>query len=464
MDRHLHRAFAAFCFLWAAATLFHIASFDKWGDSLQSFLLATAALALLIRPRSVPLLLFLATIQVYGVAVDLPQVSNHWLFTAFVNLTILASWGVVAIRRTSFAVAPDALLRTFAPLVRIELVALYFFVVLHKLNADYFDRETSCGAGFWLQHADRFPFLPEGSAFQVGSLYLTVAIEAAIPMLLCTKRGRNAGILLALTFHTVIGFNPVSGFYNFSSMLYAVLFLFAPEDIGSRVVDLWRDLRTRAQGPRRRVPPFSLRVALLYASVAALGLVLLNALDKAVEDHFLLIWTAYSACVVTLFAALLLRGGSRRPIGGRLFEVKHPALACLPVVVALNGLSPYLGLKTESSFAMFSNLRTEGKRSNHLFIPAGTQIFGFQDDLVEVTSSSSPVLQGLADRGELVPWFEFRSQASAQPEAAVSYVRNGAARTVRRIADAPELAELPRARKLLVFRPVPKEGPQECRH
>lgn len=465
-EQHARLAVAAFAFLWAAATLFHIASFDKWGDSLQAFVLGAAAIAVMVRPSSVPRLLLLATVQLYSVAVDLPNVSNHWLFTAFVNLTIVVSWAVLALRDGSFAIGPAQLGRTFAPVARMELVTLYFFVVLHKLNTDYFDPDTSCGAAFWLLQADRFPFLPESYPFQVASLYLTVVLEAAIPVLLCIRRTRNAGVLLALTFHTVIGFNPVSGFYNFSSMLYAMLFLFAPEDTASRLVELGRSLRALVErSVRRSMQVLSWRTALLAAGVLSLALVALNVLDRAVEDHFLLIWAVYSTSfVIALLVVLLGREGDASPIGGRLLGVSHPQVAWIPMLVVVNGLSPYLGLKTEHAFSMFSNLRTEGNRSNHLFIPADTQVFGFQDDLVEVRSSSSPALQGWADRGELLPWLEFRAQASDQPDASVSYVRNGTERRVARIGDDPEIGKRPWARKLLIFRPVPKDGPQECKH
>jgi hypothetical protein len=465
-ETHAHRAFGAFCFLWGSATLFHIASFDKWGESLTTFALAAAAVALIVRPTSVPRLLMLATIQLYSLGDDLPYVSNHWLFTGFVNLTILGSWLMSAYRGGSFAVAPADLLRAFGGLARIELLGLYFFVTLHKLNSDYFDPDTSCGAGFYSLQADRFPFLPDASALRIGSMYLTPAVESAIPVLLCFRRTRTAGVLLGLAFHTVIGFNPVSGFYNFSSMLYAMLFLFAPKDLASRFVELWRELRARAERlARSHLTEFSGRTAVTCAGTVALALVLLRVLDHAVDDQFLLVWAAYSATLTALFVFLAVR---RRPTEDpgprRLFEVPYPQLAWLPLLLLLNGASPYLGLKTETSFSMFSNLRTEGGKSNHLFIPADSQPFGLQKHLVEITSSSEPALQRWADQEQLLPWLEFRAQTSRYPDASVSYVRDGTAHQVQRIGDDHELAHKPWARKVLVFRPVPKEGRQRCVH
>src|ERR671938_2003481 len=87
--RDCHNAFAVFSFLWAGATLFHIASLYRWGDSIDEFLLGAAAVAVVARPSSVRRLLVLATLQVYVVGLELPGVANHWLLAAFVNLTIL---------------------------------------------------------------------------------------------------------------------------------------------------------------------------------------------------------------------------------------------------------------------------------------------------------------------------------------------------------------------------------------
>jgi hypothetical protein len=463
--RDAHNAFAVFSFLWAGATLFHIASLYRWGDSIDEFLLGAAAVAVLARPSSVRRLLVLATLQVYVVGLELPGVANHWLLAAFVNLTILHAWVTLVVRGRSFVVTPGRLLRTFAPLARIELLALYFFAVLHKLNSDYFDIDTGCGAVLYLYQADRFTFLPESAGFQTASTYLTIGLEAAIPILLCTRRGRNLGIFLGLLFHTFLAFNPLSGFYNFSAMLFAMFFLFTSEDLASRSLELLGTLRSRARriewGRARR---FSWRAALVGGGSVALGLTLLTLWRRAAYDDFLLPWAVYGFGLITLFVILVGRRVGNAHRGQRLFELKYAQLLAVPVLVVVNGLNPYLGLKTETSFGMFSNLRTEGNQSNHLFIPSSFQIFDFQKDLVEVMSSSRPQFQGYADRRLVLPFYEFRAIASEDPATEVSYIRNGEAHHVMRVGDDPELSHRPWTRKLLSFRAVSKERRQKCRH
>jgi hypothetical protein len=466
-ERHAARALAAFSFLWGAAILFHVASYDEWGDSLKNFVLVAAAVCVMVRPSSVPRLMVLAVVQIYSVGVDLPYIPNHPLITSFVNLTLIGSWVLAAVRGRSFAVAPAELARTFAPIVRLEVVALYFFVVLHKLNTDYFDSDTSCGAFFWTAQEGRFDLLPASHPFQVASLWMTVGIEAAIPVLLCIRRTRSLGVLLGLIFHTVIGFNPISGFFNISAMLFAMLFLFTPEDTASRAMELWGRVRAWGAPALRRFATVSWRTAALVTATVAVGLVAVNQLDR-INNHFLVVWWLYAVLMIGLLSVLLLRGGAVAPlVGGRLFGPADWRLAWIPALFVVNGLSPYLGLKTETSFSMYSNLRTEGNESNHLFIPAGSQLFGFQDELVEITASSAPhpsPLQDWADDDHLVPWYEFRARAHDVPEASVSYIRNGESHQVERIADAPEFDEQPVGRKLLFFRSIPKDGPVYCTH
>jgi hypothetical protein len=123
---------------------------------------------------------------------------------------------------------------------------------------------------------------------------------------------------------------------------------------------------------------------------------------------------------------------------------------------------PYAGLKTETSWSMFSNLRTEGGWSNHYVVPASTQWFDYQRDLVQVTSSSDRFLQALADRNQQIPYFEIRRRS----DAAISYVRDGVSYRFARVSDDPAFGSRPTwlLRKLLMFRPVDRLTGQTCVH
>lgn len=174
-----------------------------------------------------------------------------------------------------------------------------------------------------------------------------------------------------------------------------------------------------------------------------------------------LLWSAWGVGLLVLYLASL-RG--RRPEPRR--RPIRPAGAVGWVVVGLvvlNGLAPYLGLKTRSSFDMYSNLRVEGAHPNHLLVrPA--DLAGYTSDLVEIRSSSDPVLDRHAEAGLLMTHFEFRSHLSRHPEASVAFLRGGELHRVERAGDVAELATppSPALRRLVWFRPVDAGGSFRC--
>jgi hypothetical protein len=447
--------------MWAIATIFHIASEHSWDHSIHKVLLTFSAIWLLFRPASVPRLLLLAALQIYAVGIDSPGIPNHWLFTSFVNLTVIGAWGFLVLKTHSFAIERDTLLQTFAPLVRIELLTLYFFAVLHKLNTDWFAPQLSCANYFYLGLVERLPFLSQ-LAVPVRALpHLALAAEAAIPVLLYFRRTRLLGVWLGLIFHGLLVLNPLHGFYNFSSMIFALLVLFVP---GSRMVQLqtWiRESPLRTQLTRLTMLPFSWTVLLGYAAFGVASLLLLTILSRYVARVFAAFWIPYCLAMMTLFgvSVTIARKDSAPRYG--VFTVRHWGLLWLPLIVFVNGLSPYLGLKTETAFSMFSNLRTEGAQSNHFFIPASIQVFEFQKDLVEVTGSSDKRLQALADEELLIPYFELLRR---QPMASVSFIRDGVEMTMEAFSsDRSDQRQPPMVlRKLLRFRLVDKSGGQKC--
>ena len=139
-------------------------------------------------------------------------------------------------------------------------------------------------------------------------------------------------------------------------------------------------------------------------------------------------------------------------------------MAAFPALLLLNGLCPYVGLKTETSFAMFSNLRTEGDLGNHLFLSNVPRVAAFQNDLVELIDSSDPRLARLAETPLRMIFFELHAYLHHRPELRVRYRQAGRIVDVRRVGDDPIFSQPPNAlqRKLLAFRPVDPRG--FCQH
>lgn len=463
--------FQVFACLWAIACLFHMANDRVFDNQLHLFILTIACIYVLTKPSSVFRLVVLINLQLFEVLKSMPGISNHWMFTAFVNVTILSVMVYLMYQQKTFRLDKAILYKSFAPVVRIEVIILYFFVVFHKLNSGFFTTEVSCASDLYLSQ-NAYSLLPETPFFLNLSIWLTIFTEALIPVLLCFRRTRLSGIIIGMIFHTIIAFNPYNGFYDFSSMIFAVYFLFTDDFFAAKLKAAYNWF----EGFRKRVKeglndPFSLVSLGMITGIFVCGMMILFALTKEFEDFFRhIFWAIYSGAFIT-FAFYVLATSRGRTIKERIpfFKVHHPAFLILPVIVFLNGCSPYLGLKTENSFAMFSNLRTEGGISNHYIVPASSQIFNFQDELIEITGSSDPNLQKYADNGSLLVFYEFKHLVSLIRPERVDFIRKGK----------PEKFELKAAmatnddllkenpfiiRKLFRFRPISKGDPQPCAH
>ncbi len=440
-------SFTVFSALWAAATLFHMASYDQWGHSRY---LALAAGWVLLQPGSIPAVAVLGVLEIDKAIALSPYVPNHWVFTTLVNVAILLAIVIALVRRRG-RVDRAELYEMFAPAVRVSLLVLYAFVVFHKFNHDFFDPDVSCGTTFYAAQLARLPFLPQTTLAQIGSIYAAIGIEAAIPLLLAFRRTRALGILAGALFHVFLAINPLDRFYNFSSMLLALFVLFAP----TSVIAFLNPDGTRFKWFTRTI------LAGILAALVVQRWVPSDTIGRT--DPFFVFWNAYALIVIAVFVVAVRRGGADRPHEGKgFFAIREPALISLPIVVLLNGLTPYAGLKTETAWAMFSNLRTEGDRTNHFFVPARLQAFDYQRDLVRITSSSDRILDLIARKGQLVPYFEVQRR----PNASVSYVRNGVEYRFARASDDPAFTgPIPLTlRRLMLFRGIDAGSKQPCVH
>jgi hypothetical protein len=147
------------------------------------------------------------------------------------------------------------------------------------------------------------------------------------------------------------------------------------------------------------------------------------------------------------------------------FRLAHPGWALGPLLAVLLASSPYLGLRTQNTFTMYSNLQTEDGQWNHALLPDGVQIFSLQDDPVRIVASSDPLLARDARTGTRLVWWDFRRYASHHPDASVTYEHRGSRREVARIGDDATLSREPNAvlEKILMFRDIPPADANTCR-
>jgi hypothetical protein len=461
--------FTLFAFLWCAAILFHQLYQGRFALLDGTAALTLAALWALLRPASPTRLAVLLAVQVVVVGAEMPRVSNHWLLAGITSLGLLLALAPSLLRgRRPDAATLDAALGS----VRVQILLLYALVTLAKLNSGFLDPVGSCGAEHYRRLAGSLAPLPT-APWAIGSAIAgTLLIEGSLPLLLFLRRTRPLAMGAGWVFHGMLGFN---GYWDFSSVAAAYYAAFASAGLlaGGRAAVEHRPglARAWALAGRASRSPAALPLAVL-AWLLAVGLAALSGLPERrlvlAENHagrwvWLAAWTLLGAA---LLAAARAASPAPEAPAARAAWWRRPLLWLAPLLVLLNGLCPYLGLKTENSYTMFSNLRTEGGAWNHYLVPRQLRVFGFQDHPLRILASNDPYLQRLARGGySLVP-FELRRYAAEHPDAALEYEGAGGRFRARRAADDPRLARPPQPllAKLLLFRPVPPPERNECLH
>lgn len=363
--------------------------------TLSQTLCFIAALWLLLRPGSLARFLTFCGIHAVMIFTILPRTPNHWLLGFVVDLSFLLTFLRLKLAVRGNTVSRQDFYGVSAPLVRLALLALYFWAVFHKLNVDFFDRDISCGTSQIFRMKLLFPFLPVDAWAREAVIYGTLALEGAIPVLLALRRTRTLGLLVAVVFHMVLGFL----YTGFSATLFAYFALFANRDLLASVPD--------GATLRRRFAPGLLAFAATYVLLVYGFEVRLQALG--------VLWMLYGfGWIAVLIPSVWPLSDSETPCAPA-FAVPHKILLVLPALVFLNGLNPYLGLKNVQSFSMFSNLKTAGGTSNHLLVPASWQVADFQNDLVTILSSSDSVLAELTEARRYIHFFSTTVHPSGHP-------------------------------------------------
>lgn len=134
----------------------------------------------------------------------------------------------------------------------------------------------------------------------------------------------------------------------------------------------------------------------------------------------------------------------------------------MAALVFLNGLTPYLELKTAYGWNMYSNLVTVNGDSNHLLIRSTLPLRDGHQDLVTVVASDEPSLQAYADDGYLLPWPSLRTFLASNPDTALTYLRADELIEVARAGDTGLADPVPWWWRWMPLRAVHAEEPARC--
>ena len=470
-----------FSWVWAAQSLIQLAFFRDYtaNSPVVAWTFFALAVAVVLFPGRMWLFIAMLVASIATYIASWPFVSNHIFLDTFMAATMLGGLALVWLtaRREGAGFdrgLADRWFSKFAPVCGAIFAFMYFAIIISKLNEGFFDLEISCLSGMIEEAQASRPFVSGPlSLFSVDFLFwFFIVAEAALPVMLVFRRTRLLAFYFGVPFHVLLG---LMGHWSFSSFMLAFYVLLGMPSFKQVV----RDAAGIADTIRRALVPW-LPGSLLFAGA---GAVMVAAAAYTKPSW---VWLLVAAGL----AAGLLLGAAREHFRNGLFTeggvmpmwtAKPGILWAVLALAVINSASPYLGFKTSTNVAMYSNMRTEGGVNNHLFMPS-VSLFDYQRDLVEIVDTNSPQIAKMKTHkarygfeGQqfrvMYPYFELRRAVSnsQQSDLYVTYIRDGELREYRRgepgngdadIDDAPPML----VAKLAYFRPVFKGERSYCLH
>jgi hypothetical protein len=458
--------FGVFSFLLAAAIVWHQLRLSDWEILSLHSVVTLSALWTLLRPTSLPRFLFMLGAQLVATLEDLPLVVNHWLLLAMTGVALFGIVGMAAARRAPWVRDAGAVYRRVAPALRIQVLLVYLLAMLAKINEGFLDPDLSCAVAMSDDLLGWAPIELRADWQHGPAIIGTILIEAAIPLLLFFRRTRLLGLAVGVPFHLVLA---LAGHVPFSGFAMAFYSLFLPSDMPRRFerarrdIPLLRDWRQRARRIERSPWTFPILA----------GAWLLIAIATAIDEDQARTWVdrattvAFVPYVLVLVALALvcLRSGGYlwRP---HAFRVVHPAWLIAPALVVANAVMPYIGLKTQDTFTMYSNLQTEADQWNHEVVPESVQVFDAQDHPVRILWSTDDKLSDAARDGTRFVWAAFRRYLHDHQDMGVAFEHRDerialfrAGNDSRFATDGESLVE----EKLALYRDIPTPERNTCR-
>lgn len=458
--------FQAFATAWALSSLVTTASLP---DKRFGPIVALLALLLIAFPGSVAIFLLLCASVFARILWFLPDTPNHFTLELLACGAFLSA-GLSLWRRRGLD--SDGLLERAAPTARVLMLVVYLFATVDKINWDYLSPH-GCGwalvSPFFggMDFASRYPI-----AWQIGT-YGSLFMEGFLLIGLAVPALRSKSLMAGTVFHTMLALIPHVGVASFSGLTLSLYVLFMPENTNWQA---WRLVPNIERVWKRVVVVFAGAAVWAVLSYVAASWVTGFAYDALrqqglVDSRRYLTGIYFSVFVFFPMGLWMLRNvistfwftQKMRPE----LRMWGPAwMAIFPALALLNGLCPFIGLKTHTSFGMFSNITTEQGQTNHLFIPASVQIFQYQTEWIHVTKAP-PSFEYGTRIPDMVP-VEFRRRFERiAPGDTVEFERNGVPGRLTKGVAASVNADLERPlnlleRKVLRFRPLIR-GPQPCR-
>jgi len=468
-------AFKHFVRIWATSILFSILSSFYWVGKIDTSYGLLCLISLLVaswstfcKPNKFTAV-FLAVSFLAQSIIALPYLPNHCWVLLFFNLVFCIN----LLKDLYFNHNPSfGLFGNTKRFTLWLLVAVYLFAFLSKLNHTYLDPRFSCALVFY-DNIERFlPFLPRNQKFDRLLIYSSLAIEVLIPLLLLFKSSRALAIGLGLAFHFTLSWDLNKYFINFSGVMSCLLLLALPTDF---FLFLQKQKNTWLKHPIVKRLAFSVELNtfpwlsfFIFSSLFTLGaLSELNIYSAPIVFKLLrqLLWLLFILPLCLVFIAYISTEKSR--------DLKKSTQAfplyelIILLAVLLNGLSPYLGLKTRTGFNMYSNFRVEAEHSNHLLVSQSLDLLSYLSDSVTLSENKDCVCRNHLCPDVRYPYAEvIRISLNCHNEE-LKFIRGQSVHTIpastqkkRQQLVSNKLTWL--EQKLLFFRPLGQEAERNC--
>lgn len=447
-DKIVH--FALFAFLWAVAILWHY--LRRPVDYSEFFVLFIPAVLVMARPKTAIFLLAMCFGYFHIFLYEMPFSTkpNHPTLIFLINWSIILSAVWILIRNTIQAKRlkfdQEQWFDLFRPLVIIAINIVYLMAVFNKLNTDFFDINYSpvtrlINFYYVAPHLMFIPdLLPRAEWVMYFGMVATLVIETAIPLMLFFRRTRLWGILLGVAFHMVLSIRLYPSMAEFPTLLFAAYILALPDTTIPMLRELWRKITRNRQ----------IKSGLMTILIAGAWFFFLLPMVfqwPQQQDNLLItqneVWS-YSWVVYLIFYYVILfyllkrtRGGLNEPPDIRWIQPRNIIVYIVPLLILLNGFTPYMGLKNKGSWNMYSNLRTEGMYNNHLFMP-NIRLFPFMDEVCIIDVGIDDGIMKFVRNKQLVTESHFTDWARSNPDSSAEFFYNGEHYNVERIGDYPQ--------------------------
>jgi hypothetical protein len=459
-----------FAAMWGMAMLFSGASHSAIlmglkgrAPQILDLIVMANALYVMWKPSRLGALVSLSSAMCLVYFMRVPVSSNNQTIALYMNLSIIA---VVGFTSPVAGAGRHTLIYERLRFVAKSLLAImYFYGIFHKINSDFINPSVSCATELYIP-LTRPLGLGDSDVGRYLAIYSTFLVEAVAIVCLYVRRLFWLGLVLSLPFHYVIPISAYSWYMDFSSLVFALYMLSMPR---ASATSLYTSMASFIRHVTQLRPGAAGLVAFGATLITGAAFATYLSLSFSGRPAYILWHSAWLVAWAVLGGAamIFIIRAALVSMAHWEFSPVRPRpwwLYGIPVVLFVSCWSPYIGLKTESSIAMFSNLHTEGGSTNHLLFSTPPYLFPYQQKTARIIDSSSEKLRRQGASGNYLVEHDLALRIIGNPKEWVTYVIDG--KTYHHVTAATYTGYRPNwiETKLLDFKPVDWDRPKKCTH